>query len=309
MRFDDVLGCCLFCQKRFSFFHPNPNQPWPRFLSNSRSGGVAQCIPLSCLSSLNATNFVLLSELALLNHCVRYISQGDSVHALPARGFSGSPGVAPQLPDHDLWHHRHACGQRLSAWRGNCCRWSHAALPQVLARWPTVNPKTSCDSEIYVTQNELQNKILSCVIKHNCWNTNCMFNTWVTSQVQAFGISYLCWLLTDRTKKGLSTLTHVAILRRLLWCRPEPSMYLTHSFEKWIKTCLYSLFKQITFKLWLFHCSYIGVQTMLKLPHEMDFSGKDVSGVLFQYPDTDGRVEDFSALVDRAHKGGVRESS
>uniref|UniRef100_A0A665WEN6 Uncharacterized protein n=1 Tax=Echeneis naucrates TaxID=173247 RepID=A0A665WEN6_ECHNA len=51
--------------------------------------------------------------------------------------------------------------------------------------------------------------------------------------------------------------------------------------------------------------SYIGVKTVLKLPHEMDFSGKDVSGVLFQYPDTDGRVDDFTALVDRAHKGGA----
>ncbi|KAI3372626.1 hypothetical protein L3Q82_023106 [Scortum barcoo] len=51
--------------------------------------------------------------------------------------------------------------------------------------------------------------------------------------------------------------------------------------------------------------NYIGVKTLLKLPHEMDFSGKDVSGVLFQYPDTDGRVEDFTALVDRAHKGGA----
>uniref|UniRef100_A0A673X7V6 glycine dehydrogenase (aminomethyl-transferring) n=1 Tax=Salmo trutta TaxID=8032 RepID=A0A673X7V6_SALTR len=51
--------------------------------------------------------------------------------------------------------------------------------------------------------------------------------------------------------------------------------------------------------------NYIGVKTMLKLPHEMDFSGKDVSGVLFQYPDTDGRVEDLTALVDRAHKGGA----
>uniref|UniRef100_A0A672Q0G6 glycine dehydrogenase (aminomethyl-transferring) n=1 Tax=Sinocyclocheilus grahami TaxID=75366 RepID=A0A672Q0G6_SINGR len=51
--------------------------------------------------------------------------------------------------------------------------------------------------------------------------------------------------------------------------------------------------------------SYIGVKTVLKLPHEMDFSGKDVSGVLFQYPDTEGRVEDFTALVDRAHKGGA----
>uniref|UniRef100_A0A4W5QR89 Glycine cleavage system P protein n=1 Tax=Hucho hucho TaxID=62062 RepID=A0A4W5QR89_9TELE len=54
---------------------------------------------------------------------------------------------------------------------------------------------------------------------------------------------------------------------------------------------------------------YIGVKTVLKLPHEMDFSGKDVSGVLFQYPDTDGRVEDFTALVDRAHKGGVRAAT
>uniref|UniRef100_A0A673M2W3 Glycine cleavage system P protein n=1 Tax=Sinocyclocheilus rhinocerous TaxID=307959 RepID=A0A673M2W3_9TELE len=45
------------------------------------------------------------------------------------------------------------------------------------------------------------------------------------------------------------------------------------------------------------------LSTLLKLPHEMDFSGKDVSGVLFQYPDTEGRVEDFTALVDRAHKG------
>jgi len=56
----------------------------------------------------------------------------------------------------------------------------------------------------------------------------------------------------------------------------------------------------------MFGChSYIGVKTVLKLPHEMDFSGKDVSGVLFQYPDTEGRVEDFTALVDQAHKGGV----
>lgn len=43
----------------------------------------------------------------------------------------------------------------------------------------------------------------------------------------------------------------------------------------------------------------------LKLPHEMDFSGKDVSGVLFQYPDTEGKVEDFTDLVERAHQTGV----
>uniref|UniRef100_A0A5F8H1M2 Glycine cleavage system P protein n=1 Tax=Monodelphis domestica TaxID=13616 RepID=A0A5F8H1M2_MONDO len=50
---------------------------------------------------------------------------------------------------------------------------------------------------------------------------------------------------------------------------------------------------------------YIGVLIELKLPHEMDFSGKDVSGVLFQYPDTEGNVEDFAELVDRAHQHGA----
>ncbi|XP_062468492.1 glycine dehydrogenase (decarboxylating), mitochondrial [Pezoporus occidentalis] len=51
--------------------------------------------------------------------------------------------------------------------------------------------------------------------------------------------------------------------------------------------------------------NYTGVITELKLPHEMDFSGKDVSGVLFQYPDTEGKVEDFSELVERAHHNGA----
>lgn len=49
---------------------------------------------------------------------------------------------------------------------------------------------------------------------------------------------------------------------------------------------------------------YRGVLVELKLPHEMDFSGKDVSGVLFQYPDTEGKVEDFTELVERAHQTG-----
>ncbi|KAG2466753.1 GCSP dehydrogenase, partial [Polypterus senegalus] len=50
---------------------------------------------------------------------------------------------------------------------------------------------------------------------------------------------------------------------------------------------------------------YIGVTTELKRPNEMDFSTKDVSGVLFQYPDTEGSVEDFTGLVDRAHQNGA----
>ncbi|XP_070336558.1 glycine dehydrogenase (decarboxylating), mitochondrial isoform X2 [Odocoileus virginianus] len=49
---------------------------------------------------------------------------------------------------------------------------------------------------------------------------------------------------------------------------------------------------------------YSGVLIELKLPHEMDFSRKDVSGVLFQYPDTEGKVEDFTELVERVHEAG-----
>ena len=36
-----------------------------------------------------------------------------------------------------------------------------------------------------------------------------------------------------------------------------------------------------------------------------DFSAKDVSGVLFQYPDTNGKIMDFSELVSAAHAGNV----
>ncbi len=32
---------------------------------------------------------------------------------------------------------------------------------------------------------------------------------------------------------------------------------------------------------------------------------KDVSAVLFQYPDTHGSVQDFQTLVDKTHAAGV----
>ena len=39
----------------------------------------------------------------------------------------------------------------------------------------------------------------------------------------------------------------------------------------------------------------------------IDFSNKDISGILFQYPDTEGNVMDFTKVVENAHKYGVRE--
>lgn len=41
----------------------------------------------------------------------------------------------------------------------------------------------------------------------------------------------------------------------------------------------------------------------------MDLSNRDVSGILVQYPDTEGTVEDFTALVDDAHANGVNNNT
>ena len=38
----------------------------------------------------------------------------------------------------------------------------------------------------------------------------------------------------------------------------------------------------------------------------VDFSKKDISGILFQYPDTEGNIMDFTKVVENAHKFGVR---
>lgn len=37
-----------------------------------------------------------------------------------------------------------------------------------------------------------------------------------------------------------------------------------------------------------------------------NFNDKKYCGILFQYPDTNGDINDYSDVVDRAHKSGVR---
>ena len=39
---------------------------------------------------------------------------------------------------------------------------------------------------------------------------------------------------------------------------------------------------------------------------EVVLSNRDISGILVQYPDTEGSIEDFTNLVDDAHANGVR---
>lgn len=49
----------------------------------------------------------------------------------------------------------------------------------------------------------------------------------------------------------------------------------------------------------------LGMQVIVGKVHDLDFSNRDYSGVLLQYPDTDGSVQDFSEVVHNAHSNGV----
>ena len=40
----------------------------------------------------------------------------------------------------------------------------------------------------------------------------------------------------------------------------------------------------------------------------MDLNNRDFCGVMVQYPDTEGHVEDFTHLVEEAHANGVGTS-
>ena len=49
----------------------------------------------------------------------------------------------------------------------------------------------------------------------------------------------------------------------------------------------------------------LGLEILIGEVFEMDFSNRDVSAVIFQYPDTNGNVHDFSKLVEQAQSYGV----
>ena len=49
-----------------------------------------------------------------------------------------------------------------------------------------------------------------------------------------------------------------------------------------------------------------GIKIDVQNVMETDFSKEDISGVLFQYPDTEGSVADYTRVVEEAKKYGVR---
>lgn len=140
---DDVPPSSFLLNK--IFFHSNPNSPPLHMLSPNFLGWgrltMHSTVPFQFLEKPPTLCYCPHVQTCSVDSLCMSRPQGDSVYTLPARGLSGSPGVSSQLPDHDLWHHWPARGQRLPSWRGNGCCWGHAALSQVFTHWPTVNHK------------------------------------------------------------------------------------------------------------------------------------------------------------------------
>lgn len=55
--------------------------------------------------------------------------------------------------------------------------------------------------------------------------------------------------------------------------------------------------------------SALGIDVVRLDWQDMDMSGRDISGILIQYPDTDGHIHDYMELVDSAHANGVSGSA
>lgn len=51
-------------------------------------------------------------------------------------------------------------------------------------------------------------------------------------------------------------------------------------------------------------CQSLGLTVEIVDVFEADFSNRDIAGVLFQYPDTEGNVQDFGDVAERAHSHG-----
>ena len=52
-------------------------------------------------------------------------------------------------------------------------------------------------------------------------------------------------------------------------------------------------------------CSALGVETVVCDRGKMEFGDKSFTGVLLQYPDTEGSIYDMADIVEAAHQDGV----
>lgn len=59
------------------------------------------------------------------------------------------------------------------------------------------------------------------------------------------------------------------------------------------------------YKSKMFIYSALGIDVVVTDLNTIDFSKKDSCGTLFQYPDTEGAVDDCRDLIEKCHNGGV----
>ena len=52
--------------------------------------------------------------------------------------------------------------------------------------------------------------------------------------------------------------------------------------------------------------SALGIEVERVDWHQMDLSNRDISGLMIQYPDTEGNVVDYGQLIATAHANGVK---
>lgn len=52
--------------------------------------------------------------------------------------------------------------------------------------------------------------------------------------------------------------------------------------------------------------SALGIEVERVDWHQMDLSNRDISGLMIQYPDTEGNVVDYGELIATAHANGVK---
>ncbi|KAI5712092.1 hypothetical protein M8J75_005782 [Diaphorina citri] len=82
------------------------------------------------------------------------------------------------------------------------------------------------------------------------------------------------------------------------------AMSICHRFTKRNKLLISDKVHPQTLSVIKTRADSLGLQVIVSDIAQADLSGKDIAGVLFQYPDTSGNIVDFSQLVKTAHQYG-----
>lgn len=83
------------------------------------------------------------------------------------------------------------------------------------------------------------------------------------------------------------------------------ALALTHRFNKRKKIFVSDKVHPQTISVIATRAESFGLQLQIGDVFSLDTSGKNIAGILVQYPDTQGSIHDFSKVIDEAHSNGV----